>query len=70
MRKLVFLVLVLAVGSSTSVAAETTSFILPPEKGASLLLQCSRPSPRDVDGFWKPTTSEIMDLESRLVTIP
>jgi hypothetical protein len=42
-------------------------FIFPASKGASLLHQCSRHTPKDVSLFWEPSPKEIERLEQFLV---
>jgi hypothetical protein len=43
-------------------------FIFPASKGASLLHQCSRRTPKDVSAFWEPSPKEIECLEQLLVS--
>jgi hypothetical protein len=52
--------------SSLSVAGDTSSYILPAEKGAQLLKQCSRRTPQDVKSFFTPDASDVAGLEERL----
>jgi len=40
--------------------------VFPEARVASLLDQCSRPTPHDVVGYWTPTSAEIVALEARL----
>ena len=42
-------------------------FIFPASKGALLLQQCSRNTPKDISGFWEPSPKEIERLEALLV---
>jgi len=64
----IFLALCIALfGSSGPAVAESNFFVLSPTNGAALLQQCSRSTPQDVDGFWKPSVAEISDMENRLV---
>lgn len=42
-------------------------FIFPASKGALLLQQCSRNTPKDISGFWEPSPKEIERLEELLV---
>lgn len=72
-RTLIF-VLLLAVTLGTT-WGETLSFqfpanarfIFPASKGALLLQQCSRNTPKDISGFWEPSPKEIERLEELLV---
>ena len=41
-------------------------FVLAPSLGAEVLKQCSRATPRDVAGFWKPSTHDVDELELAL----
>jgi len=66
MRKQLALCLAL-LGFCSPVVAESNFFILPAEKGAALLQQCSRSTPQGVEGFWKPSAAEISGMENRLV---
>ena len=49
-----------------SVAEEQRIFVLAPAKGASLLQQCSRSTPQGVDGFWRPSSDDVSELETLL----
>jgi len=40
--------------------------ILPVSQGPALIQQCSRESPADVSGFWRPSHSEVQAIERRL----
>lgn len=42
------------------------SVILPVSEGPALMKQCSRGSPKDVDGYWSPTPSQVIEIEKRL----
>jgi hypothetical protein len=52
--------------SNASWAQQSRAFVLTPSKGPELLKQCSRGTPRGVDGFWMPSSGEIAELEARL----
>jgi len=45
-------------------APATGRFILSPPSGKELLRQCSRPTPRDVAGFWRPSSHDVDELET------
>jgi len=47
-------------------APATGRFILSPPSGKELLRQCSRPTPRDVAGFWRPSSHDVDELETSL----
>ena len=47
-------------------AASIGAYSFPPDKGPLLVQQCSRDSPRDAKDFFKPTPSQIVELEERL----
>jgi hypothetical protein len=57
---------VLVLISPLALAASTSSYILPAAKGALLLHQCSRGSPSDVKGYFRPEPSQVAELEERL----
>lgn len=70
------LIFVLLLSSALETAwAETQSFlfpanarfIFPASKGAPLLQQCSRNTPKNISGFWEPSPKEIERLEKLLV---
>jgi hypothetical protein len=42
-------------------------FIFPASKGALLLQQCSRNTPKDISGLWEPSPKEIERFEKLLV---
>jgi len=44
----------------------TGRFILSPLSGRSLLKQCSRLTPGDVSGFWRPSSHDVDELETYL----
>ena len=54
--------------SALAVAGETESYILPAEKGARMLRQCSRTTPQEVKSFFTPDPSQVTELEARLTS--
>ncbi|MCL2310823.1 MAG: hypothetical protein FWC42_11275 [Proteobacteria bacterium] len=52
--------------SCSAFAAEPLFIILEPGQGSALLKQCSRPTPQNVSGFWRPELSQIQELEAAL----
>ena len=53
--------------SAATLADGAKSYILPADKGAELLNQCSRASPQGVKSFFVPEGPEVADLEKKLV---
>jgi hypothetical protein len=68
--RLQFIAMVLALSLVTAFgsveALPDHSVILPVSEGPALTNQCSRLSPKDVDGFWSPSPSQVNEVEQRL----
>ena len=54
-------------GAADAGAQEQRVFVLPAARGPALLQQCSRDTPREVEGFWTPGATDIAALEALLV---
>lgn len=67
MIRRILLVSSLVIFSGAAVGAANGVFILPPDQGAALLKQCSRPTPDGATAFWTPSRGDIAELERRLV---
>jgi hypothetical protein len=63
---LAFITIVFISAYANFVSADSSVFMLPPEKGAALFKQCSRYTPVGVEKFWKPRPPQIAKLEKLL----
>lgn len=65
-----FISLLLAFVSWSCVAADESlpdnCAILPLSQGPALILQCSRPAPKDVSDYWAPSSSQVIAIEKLL----
>jgi hypothetical protein len=59
-------VLFLLLISSSVLADDSRSYILPASKGERLLQQCSRGAPQHITSFFTPDAAQISELEARL----
>jgi len=43
--------------------------ILPISEGPALMKQCSRGAPKDVDAYWSPSISQVLEVEQHLLEL-
>src|ERR1700759_2740559 len=53
--------------SSAALADRPRFYVFPMDKGTELLKQCSRETPENVNSFFAPELSEIVDMEQQLM---
>jgi hypothetical protein len=68
-RSLVFLVIGSALACSRGICSEKLPkdcAILSSAQAPGMIRQCSRPSPKNVTGFWTPSVGDVLEAEKRL----
>ena len=70
MRRIDLVAAFLVSGFAAAIAAPAWNpkdgVIFPPDRAQTLLHQCSRGTPGNVEGFWLPQIAQIFELEQRL----